>query len=95
MDGCRIPDDGILGSKVAVGEDVSKAGEGTPRNFRKRVGEGGWKVFYGLSNDLEVSCYGIHRAAVRNERIVIEAADISCNGRGRLQNVLKAQRRVT
>jgi len=60
MDGCRIPDDGILGSKVAVGEDVAKAGDGTPRNFRQRGGEVGGKVFYGLSNDLEVSCYGIN-----------------------------------
>ena len=47
VDGRRIPNDGILGSKVAVGEDVSKAGDGTPWDFREWVGEIGGKVFHG------------------------------------------------
>ena len=49
----RIPDNGILGSKVAVGKDVTKSGDGAPWNLRDGIGEFGGQMFYRLADNLE------------------------------------------
>ena len=90
VDGSGIPDDGILSSEVTVGEDISKAGDGPPRNLWQWIGEYGGEVFYGFANDLQISCHGIYRSAVSDKGIKVEALNIAIDGGGGLDDVLKA-----
>jgi hypothetical protein len=67
MNSRGVPDDGIFSPKVAMGENVSKAGNCSPRNLRELRRDFIREIFDSLANDFKIADYGVNRTSVANE----------------------------
>jgi hypothetical protein len=71
--GCCVPDNGILGAEISVGEDITKSCYGAPRYFWMRCQKLLRQIFNGLSNDFQISGYGIDGATVFGKGYIIKS----------------------
>ena len=95
VDSRGIPDDGVLGSKVAVRQNITESSDSAPRNLRKSLREFDGQLLHGLANNLKVPGDRINRPTVRDKGIVVKSAKVALDGLGCLQNILQAEDRIT
>jgi len=77
-----VPDDGVFGAEIAMGEDVAEAGNRSPRYFRELPCDFLWQVFDSFPDDFQVADHCINRAAVVDERVVFETLNVGIDGKG-------------
>ena len=90
-----VPDDGIFGPEIAMGQDVAEAGNGAPGDVRRLPCHFLRKMFHCFSDDFEVADYCVNRAPVADECLIVETLDVGLNGEGGFEDVLKAELRIT
>jgi hypothetical protein len=95
MDVRSIPDYRILGSKIAVGKDITKSGDGAPRNLCNGISELGGQIFYRLTDDFKVPSDRIDSTAVGHKGIVVKAANVALDSRSRLEDIFQTKGWVT
>ena len=95
MDGRGVPDDGILGSEIAMGQDVPEAGNCTPGDIRELPRHFLGKIFHGFSGDFEIANHRVNRAPIADECFIGETLNVGFNGERCFKDVLKPELRIT
>lgn len=84
-----IPNDGIIGVKIGVGEDVAESSDGSPRNLWSLDGQLSRQLLDRLPDDFETARDSVDAQLVRAEELEVQAGDVGLDRLAGLDDVLQ------